>query len=96
MTEWSRLGSGLRVCLPQTYTHIRSSNRVRMRFTLMVGGGHPMPTYEYLCKDCRDLFEKTLTLTAHAREPIACPKCGSKNVEQELTTFYAVTSKKSA
>jgi putative FmdB family regulatory protein len=55
-----------------------------------------MPTYEYLCKDCRDLFEKTLTLASHAREPITCPKCGSKNVEQELTTFYAVTSKKSA
>jgi putative FmdB family regulatory protein len=55
-----------------------------------------MPTYEYLCKDCRELFDKILTLTAHAREPITCPKCGGKNVEQELTTFYAVTSKKSA
>ena len=41
-----------------------------------------MPTYEYLFKDCRDLFEKTLTLTAHAREPSTCPKCGGKNVER--------------
>jgi putative FmdB family regulatory protein len=55
-----------------------------------------MPIYEYLCKDCRNLFERILTLAAHDREPIACPTCGSKNVEQELTAFYAVTSKKSA
>jgi putative FmdB family regulatory protein len=52
-----------------------------------------MPTYEYLCKDCRDLFEKTLTSAAHDRELIACPSCGSKNVEQEFTAFYAITSR---
>jgi putative FmdB family regulatory protein len=55
-----------------------------------------MPIYEYLCKDCSNLFERNLTLAAHEREPITCPKCESKNVEQELTRFYAVTSKKSA
>ena len=55
-----------------------------------------MPTYEYLCKDCHGSFDKTLTLTAHDREPITCPKCGSKNVKQEFTAFYPVTSKKSA
>jgi putative FmdB family regulatory protein len=55
-----------------------------------------MPTYEYQCKDCHGEFEKVLTLAAHEREPVTCPKCGSKNVEQEFTTFYPVTSKKSA
>ena len=55
-----------------------------------------MPTYEYLCKDCHQTFARVLTINAHDRETIVCPKCGSKNVEQELTTFYAVTSKKSA
>jgi putative FmdB family regulatory protein len=55
-----------------------------------------MPIYEYLCKDCRNLFERILTLAEYGKEPTACPKCGSKNVEQELTAFYAVTSKKSA
>lgn len=55
-----------------------------------------MPTYEYLCKDCHEAFAKTLTLAAHDKDPITCPKCGGKNVEQEFTTFYAVTSKKSA
>lgn len=55
-----------------------------------------MPNYEYLCKDCHGEFEKTLTLAAHDKEAIICPKCGSKNVEQEFITFYPVTSKKSA
>jgi putative FmdB family regulatory protein len=53
-----------------------------------------MPTFEYLCKECRDLFEKTLTLAAYDRELITCPSCGSKNVEQEFTAFYAITSRK--
>jgi 4a-hydroxytetrahydrobiopterin dehydratase len=66
------------------------SNRGRIRSTIRPGGGYGMPTYEYLCKDCHGSFDKTLTLTAHDRE------CGSKNVKQEFTTFYPVTSKKSA
>ena len=55
-----------------------------------------MPTYDYLCKDCNETFAKTLTLAAHDKDPITCPKCSSKNVEQEFSMFYAVTSKKSA
>lgn len=54
-----------------------------------------MPIYDYICKDCRKVFEMTLTLLQHDK-PVACPKCGSRHVEQELTRFYAVTSKKSA
>ncbi len=55
-----------------------------------------MPTYEYHCKDCHNSFDMTLTLAVHEREPVSCPKCNSKNVEQGFTTFYALTSKKSA
>ncbi len=55
-----------------------------------------MPTYDYLCKDCHETFAKTLTLTAHDRDAITCPKCNGKNVKQEFSTFYPVTSKKSA
>lgn len=55
-----------------------------------------MPVYEYICKDCHKEFEEVLTLTEHDHaEKIACPKCGSKNVEQEAAGFFAVTSKKS-
>ena len=55
-----------------------------------------MPTYEYKCQDCHSSFETILTLAVHDREPVACPKCGSKNVQQGFTAFYPVTSKKSA
>ncbi len=54
-----------------------------------------MPIYDYVCKDCHKSFEKVLTLVEHDKELIACPHCGSKNVEQEAAAFFAVTSKKS-
>ena len=76
--------------------YIRCSNRAKMHPAIHPEAETNMPTYEYQCKDCRILFEKTLTLAAHEREPITCPKCGSLNVEQGFTTFYPVTSKKSA
>ena len=54
-----------------------------------------MPVYDYICHDCQNSFELVLTLTEHDKDKISCPKCGSKNVEQDATAFYAVTSKKS-
>jgi len=54
-----------------------------------------MPTYEYSCKDCHSTFEMHLTLAVH-EQPVSCPNCGGKNVTQAFTSFYPVTSKKSA
>jgi putative FmdB family regulatory protein len=54
-----------------------------------------MPVYDYVCKDCQNSFELVLTLGAHDKGDIRCPKCESKNVEQDAVAFYAVTSKKS-
>lgn len=54
-----------------------------------------MPRYEYLCLACHKEFEKVLTLKEYESEKIVCPKCGSDKVEQEVATFFAVTSKKS-
>jgi putative FmdB family regulatory protein len=53
-----------------------------------------MPVYDYVCNDCHKPFELVLTLREHD-DQIKCPKCGSKNVEQEATAFFAVTGKKS-
>ncbi|HVO82399.1 MAG TPA: zinc ribbon domain-containing protein [Terriglobales bacterium] len=53
-----------------------------------------MPVYDYICLDCHKSFEKVLTLTEHD-QPVSCPHCGSKHVEQEPADFFAVTSKKS-
>jgi putative FmdB family regulatory protein len=60
--------------------------------TLEVG----MPNYEFFCRDCKKTFLKTLTIARHENEKIACPHCGSKNVEQRWSAFSAITSKKSA
>jgi len=54
-----------------------------------------MPVYDYICKDCNKTFEKIITLAEHEKEKISCPSCASKNVEQEATAFFAVTSSKS-
>jgi putative FmdB family regulatory protein len=53
-----------------------------------------MPVYDYICNHCHKTFELILTLKEHDKE-IKCPKCGSRNVEQEATVFFAVTGKKS-
>jgi putative FmdB family regulatory protein len=54
-----------------------------------------MPVYDYVCQDCHKTFETVLTLDEHDHEKVKCPHCGSRNVEQEATAFFAVTSRKS-
>jgi len=54
-----------------------------------------MPVYDYHCNACKKSFEVILTLTEHDKDSIRCPRCGSKNVEQEPAAFFAVTSRKS-
>jgi len=54
-----------------------------------------MPQYNFLCRACKKVFSKILTISEHEKNQIACPKCKSKDVEQRWAAFYAVTSKKS-
>jgi len=53
-----------------------------------------MPVYDYVCKQCKKEFEKVLTLEEHEHR-VTCPACGSSDVEQVVTPFFAVTSSKS-
>ena len=55
-----------------------------------------MPYYDYYCKSCEKTFSRVLSINQHENERIKCPHCGSRNVEQKYSAFYAVTSKKSA
>ena len=55
--------------------------------------GH-MPTYEYRCRDCEQVFDRVEPLAKHGDKTPHCPKCKSKNVEQVLTPFFAKTSHK--
>ena len=54
-----------------------------------------MPVYDYICLDCHKPFETVLTLDEHEKGTPKCPHCGSKNVDQEVAAFFAVTSRKS-
>ena len=54
-----------------------------------------MPTYEFRCEKCRKRFSLMLSISEHEKTKFRCPKCKSTRVKQEITSFQAVTSKKS-
>ena len=53
-----------------------------------------MPTYEYRCLDCENVFDRIEPLAEHGEHMPTCPKCNSRSVEQMLTPFFAKTSHK--
>jgi putative FmdB family regulatory protein len=53
-----------------------------------------VPTYEYRCRDCENVFDRVEPLSEHGTRVPTCPKCKSRNVEQVLTSFFAKTSHK--
>ena len=54
-----------------------------------------MPVYDYKCADCKKRFTLTLTIAQKSATKVKCPKCAGRNVEQQYSAVYAVTSKKS-
>ncbi|HXG13309.1 MAG TPA: zinc ribbon domain-containing protein [Gemmataceae bacterium] len=61
-----------------------------------------MPYYEYECKGCGHHFETMQTFEEHQRhedhdshQPLRCPKCGGKKLEQVIAPVFVITSKKS-
>jgi len=54
-----------------------------------------MPTYTYMCKDCKKSFTQMMSVSEHDKNKIVCPKCKGKKVEQQYAAFFAVTAKKS-
>lgn len=54
-----------------------------------------MPTYQYRCEKCGEIFEHAEHLAEHETAQPACPKCGSEKVQHIPTPFVAKTSRKS-
>jgi putative FmdB family regulatory protein len=54
-----------------------------------------MPMYEYYCDKCQREVTLTLTISAHDKGQITCPKCGGKALRPLLSTFVSQTSRKS-
>jgi putative FmdB family regulatory protein len=51
--------------------------------------------YDYNCLECGKESLLALTLKEHESGAATCPHCGSKKLEQMITSFIARTSKKS-
>ncbi|MDH5478539.1 MAG: zinc ribbon domain-containing protein [Nitrospinota bacterium] len=45
-----------------------------------------MPIYEYQCSDCANSFE-VMHLNAESYKSLECPKCHSRQVSREMSTF---------
>lgn len=54
-----------------------------------------MPTYEYLCLKCNKVFSETMSLAELGKKKPACPKCKSKEVKKQISSFLTKTTKKS-
>jgi putative FmdB family regulatory protein len=54
-----------------------------------------MPTYEYRCRECGEVFTLRLHIDEHGRKRPKCPECGSRKLEQRFGSFFAKTAKKS-
>jgi putative FmdB family regulatory protein len=44
-----------------------------------------MPAYPYTCLDCQHRFEVFMTFSEYGTRPVACSRCGSRNVRRRLT-----------
>jgi putative FmdB family regulatory protein len=55
-----------------------------------------MPSYEYVCGDCKKEFMIFLSLKEREANPkVSCPHCGSDKVNKKFTAFFAKTDRKS-
>ena len=54
-----------------------------------------MPTYEYRCLDCRKRFEVFMTYAEYGTRPVACPHCGSSQVQRRIGRIRVARSEES-
>ena len=57
-------------------------------------GKATMSQYVFFCEDCKKEFTQHLHIADRDKSDVACPNCGSKHVNQLVSAFSAVTSKK--
>ncbi len=54
-----------------------------------------MPTYEFMCQKCEKPFTLVMSISDYEKKKVQCPKCESKRVKQQITSFQTKTSRKS-
>lgn len=55
-----------------------------------------MPHCEFFCQASKKSFSKILALVDYEEDEVLCPHCASKEVEQCVSAFSIIISKKSA
>jgi putative FmdB family regulatory protein len=55
-----------------------------------------MHHHEFFCHSCKRTFSEVLTLVEYEEGEVVCPHCGSSDVEQSWSAFYAIATRKSA
>ena len=53
-----------------------------------------MPNYDFVCEKCKKSFTVRLKVSEYGRKNVRCPKCNSKKLRQQITSFQTITSKK--
>lgn len=54
-----------------------------------------MPQYDFTCDQCKKEFTLNMSISDHDKRKVECPKCKSKKVIQQVSSFQTKTSKKS-
>jgi putative FmdB family regulatory protein len=54
-----------------------------------------MPVYEFICEACEHSFSLELRIAEYEKKEYSCPKCESKQVKRQISSFQTITSKKS-
>ncbi|RJP46408.1 MAG: zinc ribbon domain-containing protein [Anaerolineaceae bacterium] len=54
-----------------------------------------MPTYDFICNDCKQRFEIFLTYSEYGKKPAACSHCGSINTRRRMTRVRIAKSDES-
>ena len=54
-----------------------------------------MPTYEFVCGQCKKSFTLRMKISDYEKKRFSCPKCKSKRLQQRPTAFQTITAKKS-
>ncbi|MCZ7548327.1 MAG: zinc ribbon domain-containing protein [Anaerolineales bacterium] len=54
-----------------------------------------MPTYDFICNDCKQRFEIFLTYSEYGKKPAPCSHCGSVNTRRRMTRVRIARSEES-
>jgi len=54
-----------------------------------------MPTYDFICQDCKKRFDVFMTYNEYGTKPVTCSHCGSENTRRRMTRVRIAKSEES-